>query len=332
MVYTSDIIMIFLGFFGFVLAFYIYTKKRAKKPLICPLRTNCETVITSKYSRIAGIPVEILGMLYYATVALFHAALVIAPTIATPPVSLISFILSATAVAFSFYLIAVQAFAIKQWCTWCIGSAILCISILSFTITSLPYDIIALLGAYKPIIVILHALAAGIGVGATTITDVFFFKFLKDYKISEGEEDVLHTMSQILWIALGVLIVTGVSLYLPNTEVLNQSSKFLLKVFVVGVITVNGIILNLVISPRLATICFGGEHNHHPGELHYLRRLAFACGAISITSWYIAFILGSIKKIALPTGTLVLLYIGVLLCAVIGSQIFDYFFAKYKTP
>lgn len=330
MVYIYDIIFIFLGFAGFVLAFYIYTKKRAKQPLICPLRTNCETVITSKYSKILGIPVEILGMSYYLLVAFFHGVIVLLPGLLTPDVFFVSLLISSFAVAFSFYLVLVQAFAIKQWCTWCLISASLCVLIAATAIISAPYSISALLVVYKPVIVIVHALAAGIGVGVTTVTDIFFFKFLKDYKISEDEADTLNTLSQVLWVALGILIFSGIGLYFGNQEVLNHSSKFLLKVFVVGIITLNGILLNLVIAPKLVAICFGEKHAHHDGELHHIRKLAFACGAISITSWYAAFILGSIKKIPLPTGTLIILYVGVLICAVIGSQVFDYFFAHKK--
>jgi uncharacterized membrane protein len=325
-----DIAFIFLGFAGFVLAFYIYTKKRAKQPLICPLRTNCETVITSKYSKIVGIPVEILGMSYYLLVAFFHGVIVLFPSVLTPTVFFISLLISSFAVAFSFYLVLIQAFAIKQWCTWCLFSAFLCVLIVTATIVSTPYNISVLLTLYKPVIVIIHALAAGVGVGVTTVADIFFFKFLKDYKISEDEADTLNTLSQVLWVALGVLIFTGIGLYFGNQEVLNHSSKFLLKVFVVGIVTLNGIILNLIISPKLVAICFGEKHVHHEGELHHIRKLAFACGAISLVSWYSAFILGSIKKIALPTSTLILLYIGVLICAIIGSQIFDYFFAHKK--
>lgn len=40
---------------------------------------------------------------------------------------------------------------------------------------------------FREYIVIACAFAAAIGLGGATITDVFFFKFLKDLKISECE-------------------------------------------------------------------------------------------------------------------------------------------------
>jgi uncharacterized membrane protein len=151
MLYIYDIATILLGFFGFTLAFHIYTKKCEKKPLICPLRSNCETVITSKYSCLMGIPLEKLGMLYYATTVLFHVLLISKFVMVTPAVSFVSIILSGTAVIVSVYLIAIQAFAIKQWCTWCLGSAIICMTILACTVASVSYPIGALFTAYRSI-------------------------------------------------------------------------------------------------------------------------------------------------------------------------------------
>lgn len=181
----------------------------------------------------------------------------------------------------------------------------------------------------QPGIVIMHALCAGIGVGAATVTDVFFMRFLKNYRISVREARTLDVLSEIIWVALGLLIFTGVLLYLPNQEALHQSSKFLLKIVIVALLTLNGFILNNKISPRLKDISFGEAHAHH-GELHMLRKLVFATGGISIVSWYTVFILGSLRSIPLPFTTLVIIYAGLLLAVIVGTQVFEYLISRRK--
>jgi hypothetical protein len=66
----------------------------------------------------------------------------------------------------------------------------------------------------KPIIIVLHALAAAVGLGAVVTTDTLFFKFLKDFRISRKEADTLDTISKIIWTAILLLLITGVLLYL----------------------------------------------------------------------------------------------------------------------
>jgi uncharacterized membrane protein len=122
-----------LGLIGFFLASYIYRKKRAKKKLICPMRSNCDSVIHSDFSKILGIPVEVLGMLYYAFIALAYGAVYLLDVWITP-VPQILLAISGCSVLFSVYLISLQAFVIKHWCTWCLCSGItsLLIFVLSY--------------------------------------------------------------------------------------------------------------------------------------------------------------------------------------------------------
>src|SRR3989338_3405125 len=54
---------------GFVLAFFIFISKRKAKPIACPMDGHCDDVVRSEFSKFFGVPVEILGMLYYAVAA-----------------------------------------------------------------------------------------------------------------------------------------------------------------------------------------------------------------------------------------------------------------------
>lgn len=135
-------VLVLLGLTGYLLAQYIYRKKNNKdQPLICPLRSNCDVVITSKYSKILGIPVEILGMMYYMAIAIFHAIVVAYPPLLSETIALVSMGISTLAFIFSIYLISIQAFVLRQWCTWCLCSAFLCAAIFLETYAATPAHI-----------------------------------------------------------------------------------------------------------------------------------------------------------------------------------------------
>ena len=118
-----------LGLIGFFISTYIYGKKKAKKKLICPRQSNCDTVIHSDYSKIVGIPVEVLGMMYYAFIGSVYSFIFIFDAW-TISLGFILLGISMCSVLFSIYLVSMQAFVIKQWCVWCLCSAF--ISILIF--------------------------------------------------------------------------------------------------------------------------------------------------------------------------------------------------------
>ena len=127
---SSSVILIFLAFIGFAIAFYIrHHKKNIKEALVCPLKANCDTVIHSDYSKFLGIPVELLGLIYYGLVAISYGLFVVLPETATSLTIFMIHLASVLPFLFSIYLTLVQAFALKNWCTWCLISATISASI-----------------------------------------------------------------------------------------------------------------------------------------------------------------------------------------------------------
>lgn len=308
---------------GLVLALYIYTTKKNKsKQLVCPIGGHCDAVVHSKYSKFLGLPVELMGALYYLLIVCIYALSLLEVVVWGPVFLFFVTAFSVLAFFFSLYLVFIQAFTLKNWCTWCLFSAGFTTFIAVVAVFGASFDLPGLLLEYKNVVVFFHALAAAVGVGATTVTDVLFFKFLRDFKISHSEKSIMDTMSHIIWIALGVLIVTGIGLYVPASERLLDSSKFLVKVVAVSVITLNGLLLNFIISPWLTKLDFE-EKNPEKGESRLFRKLSFATGAISISSWYIVFLLGSLRSIPLSFRTGLFAYFLIVFTAVIASQIFE---------
>mgnify|MGYP000935891477 CR=1 FL=1 len=180
------------------------------------------------------------------------------------------------------------------------------------------------LSQYKSVFIAFHMLGFIFGLGGATIADTMFFRFLGDYKISKKEHVVLGMLSQIVWGGLVLLWISGILIFLGDVERYSNSSKFLLKVVVVTVITINGFLLNTVVAPKLMKIDWKLGHN---AKRRVLRKYAFALGAISMVSWYSAFILGSIRSLPYSFERLLVAYALVLILTIVGSQCLEALFA-----
>jgi uncharacterized membrane protein len=110
---------------GFGIALYIHNKQKAKKPLMCPRQSPCETVISSPQSTTFGISNAVWGVWYY--VAVFFSLTCIAVGGRSLWAELALALLTAGGVGFSAYLVRVQQKIIKQWCVWCLGSALMAV-------------------------------------------------------------------------------------------------------------------------------------------------------------------------------------------------------------
>jgi hypothetical protein len=158
-------------------------------------------------------------------------------------------------------------------------------------------SVIEFFAEYKSIVVIGHAVSAAIGLGAATVSDVLFFKFLEDGNITNKETPVLDVMTKIMWVALTLLILTGVMLFLSDPVGYLESSKFIVKMFIVFIIAINGLLMTTYLHKNMQKLTFTDPYHRK------VKRIAFASGAISIASWYLSFFLGSVRSIPFDTTT-----------------------------
>lgn len=312
----QTLIPIALSLIGIFISLFMLFKKLSHSKLACPRENACDLVLHSKFSKTFGIPNEVLGIAYFFSVLI----LIFLPLFGFSPVwdLYALFFLMIFGGLFSLYLIGLQAFVIKSWCTWCLAIAFTNI-LLIVSLFNIPTEIFApLLAKQKTLWVILHNIGFILGVGSATITDIFFFKFLKDKSISLEEKENMDTLTNVIWVALAILIISGFALFIPEQARLAVSSKFLLKVVVVSVIVFNGVLLNMLVAPNMRRLSFEGTE---PAKK--FRRLAFALGGISFTSWYIAFLLGSLRKISINFQTALWAYLTIIVFVIIGSQIME---------
>lgn len=325
--------IIFIAFGGFLLSLFLFHKKRrATEPFVCPLRGRCTEVIHSDYSRFLGVPVETIGLVYYAFVALGHGLVLGFPeSLAWLDLPLL--LAGTAAFLFSLYLTFIQVVALRKLCTWCLLSATFCTGIFFLSTLAMVDVVVPFFLEYRSVIIVLHVLSMSLGLGAATLADIFFFRFLKDLRISQEESDVLSTLSEVIWLSLGWVVLTGFALYLPQAEHYLEVPKFLAKMVVVGVIIVNGAFLNLYIAPKLVKISFGERHHHKEGELGRARRMAFALGPISIISWYSAFVLGSLPgSTPITFLTFLKIYVALLIVGVAIGQFVENRLAHRDLP
>lgn len=123
------VIMLITAFGGLSIANLIHRKRKYSHQLVCPVGADCDPVIYSKYSRLFRVPLETIGAIYYTIIVLTYAVFQILPDLHSPGAALVLLELTTVALLFSIYLTSIQAFALKQWCIWCLFSAAICLII-----------------------------------------------------------------------------------------------------------------------------------------------------------------------------------------------------------
>ncbi len=93
---------------------------------LCLTGSGCDVVRESRYSRIGGIPVSLLGLAGYAAAS----AVVIAP-LGRRTKWQVLFWFGASAVGFSAYLTYLELFIIEALCSWCLLSAAIAVTVFS---------------------------------------------------------------------------------------------------------------------------------------------------------------------------------------------------------
>lgn len=126
-----------LGLPGSGVAAYLTYSHWADRPTVCGGIGQCELVQTSEYSDIAGVPVALLGLLYFVAMSFLALArlrwMLGTPEWAQP--AALSMALAAT--AFVAYLTYVELFVLEEICIWCLGLAVLTAASLSLTVWGL---------------------------------------------------------------------------------------------------------------------------------------------------------------------------------------------------
>jgi uncharacterized membrane protein len=128
---TLRIILIVLTLAGVGVASYLTYVHYSGIKVLCTGHGSCAKVQTSQYSKLAGVPVALIGLIGYVTIL---ASLLLPESetsrFATACLTVIGF-------GFSAYLTGRELFSIHAICEWCVSSAVImtlivCLSIWRF--------------------------------------------------------------------------------------------------------------------------------------------------------------------------------------------------------
>ena len=127
---------------------------------------------------------------------------------------------------------------------------------------------------FYELLVIMHIVGTVLGVGGATFAEIYYTRFNSDDIVNDDERKVLSITYTVMRTGLFLLVISGFSflLYFRLTEHVETltSPSFWAKMTVVAVLVGNALLLQTRILP-------------------------FAIGAaVSLTSWYVALILGII--------------------------------------
>lgn len=171
----------------------------------------------------------------------------------------------------------------------------------------------------KDLYTIFHLLGVTVGAGAAFTTDAMFFSAFRDMKIDKTEFRLVKVGSTMVWIGILMLLVSGYLLFSLNPERYMASSKFLVKMTVVGIIVVNGLILHTKVMPFLSK--YIGKSLKKDSEFLSRRGLLMTSGAISATSWITALILGALRGVPMSYFALFGLYFGAVAFGVLVANL-----------
>jgi len=115
-----------LSLLGAAVAGYLAVTHLVHVPVACATG-GCETVQTSRYSELAGVPVAALGVGAYVVLAASAAS-------TSDPARVLGFTAALTGLSFAVYLLYVQAVVLDAYCQWCLASDALLILLVPLTL------------------------------------------------------------------------------------------------------------------------------------------------------------------------------------------------------
>jgi uncharacterized membrane protein len=115
------VFLLIVALLGFADATYLTVEHYQGVIPPCSVVSGCETVLTSAYSVIAGVPVSLLGAVFYFIVLVGVFSFLESKKTVLLKWSLLFTIFG---ILFSLWFIYVQAFILGAWCLYCLGSAL----------------------------------------------------------------------------------------------------------------------------------------------------------------------------------------------------------------
>lgn len=103
---------------GIIVSSYLYLKTYDPSSVACSVGGGCETVLSSHYAKIFNFPVAGLGILWYLGALILTWLVYFRRIWSELPLK----IWAGGGLAFSLYLLYLEKYVIRAYCTWCLVS------------------------------------------------------------------------------------------------------------------------------------------------------------------------------------------------------------------
>lgn len=120
---NEHLIIFILAVIGIGEALYLaYMRRKARIP-VCIVGSDCGVIWKSRYSKTLGVPNEILGVIFYITVAIFEWLIFSGSTLSLLAVG--ESVILVFGFLMSCYFLYLEWRVLRAWCFWCTLSAMI---------------------------------------------------------------------------------------------------------------------------------------------------------------------------------------------------------------
>lgn len=186
----------------------------------------------------------------------------------------------------------------------------------------------------KTFFLVAHLVGLIVGLGSVTTLDFYLIRLLKGARVSDQDLKLITLVSKLGAAGLLILWLSGIGfltlLWMKSPDLLTNP-KVHAKIVVVTILTINGVILETVIFPRLRGSIgrpIFGPYASKTGA--WPLRL---CVTISAASWWTAFTLGALRELnfAASMTTFLGAYLVAVAAMAVGMLLLEFAIA-YRNP
>ncbi len=313
------IIIVFLALTGIVLTIYKNYLRGPRGDVEPAEPAEHRPIEHIKSMLFLEIPIEFIAMGYFVLIGLLYTIFLLTGAV-VPQLDLAAILLSGL-IAFLLLFKWIMSLGITMKYNWRMFTFFIITLCITTALLILRPDAIStgmLQEAFRYTFTA-HLLGLVLGLGGAIIMDLMIFHFLGNFSISNREAVIMHLVSQMIILGLAILIVSGFALMYTDLDSYLSNPRFLMKMTAVGVVTINGIVLNLYVAPKMELISLRKEDRN---KNQTLVTVSFIVGAVSAVSWFSVFFLATIHVLESFTYfTMLLIYI-ILLMSAVGGGLF----------
>jgi uncharacterized membrane protein len=129
--------LLVLGLIGMGISSYLTYVHYRSVTAVCPFNAKCDVVLSSPYAQMWGVPLSLLGLLMYAALTLMGFWLWRKQTEWWHLIALGTYAVALSGTLFTGYLYYLEIFELHAFCSWCIASSVVIVSILALSLINL---------------------------------------------------------------------------------------------------------------------------------------------------------------------------------------------------